>query len=284
MIDNFSVKLLKNTRIVKQKESNIKLIYWLKGSGKINLDLDTYNMKKRDLVFIMLNDLYSIEGETNSVIAIIEISFTDYLRFADDYIRQKGYKFSSIERKQLESFIINLLEFESRKPRLPHIRDKLVKHLCVELGYIQRKHRQNYKLDNPLVDEVHEYIIEHHHEKINKQALANSLDMSNKELSQVIKFHTPYHNIAQYINDIRLKLCLLDILDSSEFIQDIAYKHGFNHFPRFIALFSKKYGMTPGQSRKKQFAPIYKATETVEISLDYEAQLLIAEAKSNYHT
>lgn len=87
MIDNFSVKLLKNTRIVKQKESNIKLIYWLKGSGKINLDLDTYNMKKRDLVFIMLNDLYSIEGETNSVIAIIEISFTDYLRFADDYIR-----------------------------------------------------------------------------------------------------------------------------------------------------------------------------------------------------
>lgn len=108
--------------------------------------------------------------------------------------------------------------------------------------------------------------------------------MSNKELSQVIKFHTPYHNIAQYINDIRLKLCLLDILDSSEFIQDIAYKHGFNHFPRFIALFSKKYGMTPGQARKKQFAPIYKATETVEISLDYEAQLLIAEAKSNYHT
>ena len=150
MIDNFSVKLLKNTRILKQKESNIKLIYWLKGSGKINLDLDTYNMKKRDLVFIMLNDLYSIEGETNSVIAIIEISFTDYLRFADDYIRQKGYKFSSIERKQLESFIINLLEFESRKPRLPHIRDKLVKHLCVELGYIQRKHRQNYKLNNPL--------------------------------------------------------------------------------------------------------------------------------------
>ncbi|RIO55385.1 AraC family transcriptional regulator, partial [Staphylococcus hominis] len=53
MIDNFSVKLLKNTRILKQKESNIKLIYWLKGSGKINLDLDTYNMKKRDLVFIM---------------------------------------------------------------------------------------------------------------------------------------------------------------------------------------------------------------------------------------
>ena len=67
MIDNFSVKLLKNTRIVKQKESNIKLIYWLKGSGKINLDLDTYNMKKRDLVFIMLNISEAVKEFTNSI-------------------------------------------------------------------------------------------------------------------------------------------------------------------------------------------------------------------------
>ena len=41
--------------------------------------------------------------------------------------------------------------------------------------------------------------------------------------------------------------------------------------------------MTPGQARKT-ICSIYKTTETVEISLDYEAQLLIAEAKSNYHT
>lgn len=36
---------------------------------------------------------------------------------------------------------------------------------------------------------------------------------------------------------------------SNHLIQDIAYKHGFNHFPHFIALFNKKYGITPGQIR-----------------------------------
>ena len=56
MINNFSVKLLKNIKISRQKESNIKLIYWLKGSGQITLNLDKFRMKTRDLMFIMLND------------------------------------------------------------------------------------------------------------------------------------------------------------------------------------------------------------------------------------
>ena len=34
MIDNFFGKAFKNIKISSQKESNIKLIYWLKGSGE----------------------------------------------------------------------------------------------------------------------------------------------------------------------------------------------------------------------------------------------------------
>ena len=104
---------------------------------------------------------------------------------------------------------------------------------------MQRNQRIHYKLDNALVDKVHEYIINHHSNKISRQDMANALNMSAKELSKVIKYHTPYHNITQYINDVRLKLCLIDILKSNHLIQDIAYKHGFNHFPHFIALFNK---------------------------------------------
>ncbi len=36
----------------------------------------------------------------------------DNLKYADDYIKSNGYKFPSIERKQLEPFILNLLDFE----------------------------------------------------------------------------------------------------------------------------------------------------------------------------
>lgn len=212
MIDNFSVKLLKNIKISSQKESNIKLIYWLKGSGRVILNLKKFQMKERDLLFVMLNDIYSIENEDGAIIASIEIAFKDYLKYADDYIKSNGYKFPSIERKQLEPFILNLLDFESSKSDKLQIKDKLVKHLCVELGYLQRNQRIHYKLDNALVDKVHEYIINHHSNKISRQDMANALNMSAKELSKVIKYHTPYHNITQYINDVRLKLCLIDIL------------------------------------------------------------------------
>ncbi len=282
MIDNFSVKLLKNIKISSQKESNIKLIYWLKGSGRVILNLKKFQMKERDLLFVMLNDIYSIENEDGAIIASIEIAFKDYLKYADDYIKSNGYKFPSIERKQLEPFILNLLDFESSKSDKLQIKDKLVKHLCVELGYLQRNQRTHYKLDNALVDKVHEYIIKQHSNKISRQDMANALNMSAKELSKVIKYHTPYHNITQYINDVRLKLCLIDILKSNHLIQDIAYKHGFNHFPHFIALFNKKYGTTPGQIRTKNQSHQYQSFNQSEIPLDEETQLLIAEAKDNY--
>ena len=282
MIDNFSVKLLKNIKISSQKESNIKLIYWLKGSGRVILNLKKFQMKERDLLFVMLNDIYSIENEDGAIIASIEIAFKDYLKYADDYIKSNGYKFPSIERKQLEPFILNLLDFESSKSDKLQIKDKLVKHLCVELGNLQRNQRIHYKLDNALVDKVHEYIINHHSNKISRQDMANALNMSAKELSKVIKYHTPYHNITQYINDVRLKLCLIDILKSNHLIQDIAYKHGFNHFPHFIALFNKKYGITPGQIRTKNQSHQYQSFNQSEIPLDEETQLLIAEAKDNY--
>ena len=147
---------------------------------------------------------------------------------------------------------------------------------------MQRNQRIHYKLDNALVDKVHEYIIKHHSNKISRQDMANALNMSAKELSKVIKYHTPYHNITQYINDVRLKLCLIDILKSNHLIQDIAYKHGFNHFPHFIALFNKKYGTTPGQIRTKNQSHQYQSFNQSEIPLDEETQLLIAEAKDNY--
>ncbi|WP_261007503.1 helix-turn-helix transcriptional regulator [Staphylococcus haemolyticus] len=239
-------------------------------------------MKERDLLFVMLNDIYSIENEDGAIIASIEIAFKDYLKYADDYIKSNGYKFPSIERKQLEPFILNLLDFESSKSDKLQIKDKLVKHLCVELGYLQRNQRIHYKLDNALVDKVHEYIINHHSNKISRQDMANALNMSAKELSKVIKYHTPYHNITQYINDVRLKLCLIDILKSNHLIQNIAYKHGFNHFPHFIALFNKKYGITPGQIRTKNQSHQYQSFNQSEIPLDEETQLLIAEAKDNY--
>lgn len=282
MINNFSVKLLKDIKISKQKESNIKLIYWLKGSGRVNLNLERFQMQERDLLFVMLNDIYSIESEDGAIVANIEIAFKDYLKFADDYIKSNGYKFSSIERRQIEPFILNILEFESRQPHKLQIKDKLVKHLCVELGYLQRKQRVHYKLENTLVDKVHEYVIEHHSTKISRQDMANALNISAKELSKVIKYHTPYRNITQYINDVRLKLCLIDILISNHLIQDIAFKHGFNHLPHFIALFNKRYGNTPGQIRTKNQSHQYQSLNQSEIPFDETTQLLIAEAKAHY--
>ena len=50
MIDNFSVKLLKNIKISSQKESNIKLIYWLKGQESNFKFKEISNERKRFII------------------------------------------------------------------------------------------------------------------------------------------------------------------------------------------------------------------------------------------
>lgn len=75
--------------------------------------------------------------------------------------------------------------------------------------------------------------------------------MTNQELSNVIKYQTPFQSINQYVNDIRLKCALIDILKEHRTVEDIAYQHGFNHYSRFINLFKDSYGYTPKEIRKQ---------------------------------
>ncbi|MEJ7506382.1 AraC family transcriptional regulator, partial [Staphylococcus warneri] len=81
-----------------------------------------------------------------------------------------------------------------------------------------------------VLDEVHDYLISHHTKKLKKQEIANALNMTNQELSNVIKYQTPFQSINQYVNDIRLKCALIDILKEHRTVEDIAYQHGFNHY------------------------------------------------------
>ncbi|MGT9231418.1 helix-turn-helix domain-containing protein, partial [Enterococcus faecalis] len=58
-------------------------------------------------------------------------------------------------------------------------------------------------------------------------------------------------------------------------IEDIAGKHGFNHYSRFIQLFKEAYGQTPKLIRKKYIGTSISNNETEEIKLDENVFKLI---------
>ena len=68
-----------------------------KGVRRVILNLKKFQMKERDLLFVMLNDIYSIENEDGAIIASIEIAFKDYLKYVMIILSLMDINF--IERK-----------------------------------------------------------------------------------------------------------------------------------------------------------------------------------------
>ena len=81
--------------------------------------------------------------------------------------------------------------------------------MCVELMSLN-----TYDGSRHLVaEEVHDYLTNNHHKKINRKDVINQVSITNKALSDMFKA-TPYSNFIQYLNHIRLEHCLIDILTS----------------------------------------------------------------------
>lgn len=116
-------------------------------------------------------------------------------------------------------------------------------------------------------EEVHEYLVNHHENKINKQDLANAVQLSNQTLTSMFK-ETPFQTFNQYLNHLRLKFCLNDILTTRRPIEEIAIDHGFHHYSRFIQLFKDTYGNTPKLIRRDYIATSIFQNKSEEIDLN----------------
>ena len=106
--------------------------------------------------------------------------------------------------------------------------------------------------------------MDHHDSKINKHELAEAVNLSNQATSMFKQ--TPFQTFNQYLNQLRLKFCLIDILTTHKPIEEIAI--GFHHYSRFIQLFKNTYGYTPKLIRKDYIATSIFKNTAEEIDLD----------------
>ncbi|HEK4241537.1 TPA: AraC family transcriptional regulator, partial [Staphylococcus aureus] len=74
MTDNYSLHIYKSMKMSSVKEANLKIIYWLQGTGVVSINLQQYDVKRNDVTVIMLNDLYQIDGHDDSVCCVVEVS------------------------------------------------------------------------------------------------------------------------------------------------------------------------------------------------------------------
>ncbi|EHJ09049.1 helix-turn-helix transcriptional regulator [Staphylococcus simiae] len=278
MTENFSLHIFKNMNIGSTKVTNIKLIYWLQGNGDIVINLQKYNVKRYDIALVTVNDLYQIKSSNNAICCILDIDMQFFLKFNMMSYDMTGQLISHKDRKVIKTLINYLISNHYIGNSIEVSNDKLLTYLCIELANLQL-HVSNKSF---VAEEVHSYLTTHHHKKINKKDLLSHISMSSKSLTEMFK-HSPYNNFNQYVNQIRLNYCLIDILTSTAPIEKIASNHGFNHYSRFIHLFKETYGATPKLIRKRHQPSSYSEDKFQIIDINNNILKLLEEDNESKH-
>ncbi|HDA5561970.1 TPA: helix-turn-helix transcriptional regulator [Staphylococcus aureus] len=262
MTDNYSLHIYKSMKMSSVKEANLKIIYWLQGTGVVSINLQQYDVKRNDVTVIMLNDLYQIDGHDDSVCCVVEVSAKTFLKFMNANYMMRG-KILTNEVASTFRILIKYLIYSKIKQQSYNANDKIINYMCVELMSLN-----TYDGSRHLVaEEVHDYLTNNHHKKINRKDVINQVSITNKALSDMVKA-TPYSNFIQYLNHIRLEHCLIDILTSKKPIEEIASSHGFNHYSRFIHLCKETYGNTPKLIRKRYSPTSHSINHSQLVEID----------------
>lgn len=277
MIENYSIRVFKQLAIKTTKSLNVRVFYCLKGKSKIIINLEVFDLYQDDVAFVILNDTYSFRSDRDTMCCIIDIPFDLFLRMANQSKLSSGLKIDKNEKGRVKFWILKLLEMHC----LPNINkseaNKLILYLIVELSHFATTE----KISNSnmyLSEDVHEYLVNYHDRKINKKDLAHAVKISNQTLTSMFK-ETPFQTFNQYLNHLRLKFCLIDILTTRKPIEEIAIEHGFHHYSRFIQLFKDTYGKTPKLIRKDYITTSIFQNKSEEIDLNQHVLKTLSELK-----
>lgn len=266
MRENYSIRVFNQLAIKTTKALNVRVFYCLQGKSELTINLNKYELIKDEIAFVLLNDTYSFKSENDSICCVIDIPYDSYLRIANNSMLSNGLKINKNEQERVKFWIIKLLELHTLKKAYKTEANKLILYLIIELSHFENTdHPFNQKMY--ISEEVHEYLVNHHENKINKQDLANAVQLSNQTLTSMFK-ETPFQTFNQYLNHLRLKFCLNDILTTRRPIEEIAIDHGFHHYSRFIQLFKDTYGNTPKLIRRDYIATSIFQNKSEEIDLN----------------
>ncbi len=100
------------------------------------------------------------------------------------------------------------------------------------------------------LEEAISYIEKNFHEEISRDSLARMMNINSDYLGRMFKKLTG-KNIADYINECRLKKASEMLINSDDSIIDIAFSVGFESLPTFYRVFRKTMNETPVSYRLK---------------------------------
>lgn len=165
-----------------------------------------------------------------------------------EYIRQalrlgsEDYILKPINYMELDEVLTKLIE---------RLRIEKKTNIIPESIILQIAKAESKKNDNKTVNEVKRYILEHIHEDIHIEDIANEVFLNKNYLMRLFKKETG-NSILEFIEEQRVNLAK-ELLDKTDFsISAIADAVGYNNYSYFTKIFKRNTGYTPIAFRQEE--------------------------------
>ena len=240
----------------------IKVLYFLKGNSFIDLNKQKIICKENDFILVNSYELATIQPEPLKDAVILEFlvdgsyinrlypnfSFLQFNCFSKNENIDE-HKFDTL-RIILSKFIKVIIENEPEKRVL------LLKSLLEFSIFLIN----NFKIEEPLdekdISNKHRLLkilnyLENNYgkEDLSIVEISEFIDLSPQYLQKFFRKHFSI-GIIDYLNSIRIKKSVLDLLYTNKTILEIAVDNGFNSNKSYYRLFKQEFNKSPGSFRK----------------------------------
>ncbi len=277
------IEIYKTVEQREQLNKCFKLIYVVKGEANVEIGIEQYNLKEKDVIVINEKESHSLKTNGDSIIVsyiissfeIKKISAVDFLAFECNSVKYKNKDCSTLKDKiikVLDIYLSNGSKIKLLTLKLDLVNELIEKYLIKNDDEIAPYKRSKH-LDR--LNEIITYIDNNYREPITLNSLAEKEFLSVPYLSKFIKNQLGV-NFTEYLNSVRLNYAKDDLVNSDLPITKIALDSGFASTFIFNKYFKEIYEITPSEYRKK-----YKKDDNNKVSenknLHKEVKLFIHE-------
>ncbi|WP_283682861.1 helix-turn-helix domain-containing protein [Clostridium perfringens] len=242
----------------------IEILYVLKGSIKVDIDTDSYEIQEDEIEIVNTEQTHRIYSNNDNRVLIFKIDPHFFEKYYSDIENMFFYTNTSDEGAQSDESYDKLRVFLSiilcEEAQKVDDYDKYIEKSLVELLFHLLNNFHYLLYDN---DEIHEnnmlleryhriskYIYNNYNKNITLKDIANTEFLSTHYLSHEIKYATGL-SFTDLLNLTRVEESVKLLLDTDKSLSEISYEIGFSHTRYFNKHFKAYYNCTPLQFRKK---------------------------------
>lgn len=253
----FGIRIFKNEHYESAIQSDVELLYVIKGNVKVAIKETEYVLEKGNMIVINSTTQHSIDCRGDNIICSIKYSYQVLINmlkksnsiFVCNSTNTDNKPYEEL-RKLCENLvhqeILNTHKTDSRKYSLLYqILDMLIENFMVE-DY-NSEISESYNTDEKLPRMIR-YVHENYQDGISLAELAKEMYTSASTLSRLFKKQTGIY-FAEYVNQIRVRYAVNEMLYTEKNITKIAMDCGFSNVSSFNKIFREIYKMTPTEYR-----------------------------------